>query len=633
MKKVFLILNLIVLLFLTGCFNRSVSIVSDVEKLPDNITIELTADTKVMLIGETKAITATANNIEDAEFSWRSLNEEIISVSSNGVVRALAIGQATIQAILLQNESIRGNIILEVVESPANIVVNGRDEAYVGEMFELTATVLPANSYNDIEWSSSDASKAIVFNGLVKVLSEGEVVIKASSIANALIFGELTINILPPITPTTIVSSDVTEIYVNQSKKINYNVIPNNASREVVWTSSDDSIISVDKYGQILGKAVGEATIRLESIYNGEIYKEIVIECKTNPSFNFDLEATVQNIIEESLPALIGVSKYEYSSLTNTTFLHSKGSGVIYKVMIINNDLDVIEYDENYDPENIKEYLYYAVTNRHVIVNSNYIKVYIGSKDREYDANIVAFDDKTDIAVISFKFNEYFKPLLFGDTSNIKSGTFVVSLGNPNGTQYYGTSTFGIVSHSKRYINDDLDGDGIGDWHSEYIQHDGAINQGNSGGPLLNLRGEIIGINTLKMLANASEAMAFAIPSHIIVPQLSTLEDGKTPVRASLGLIAMTVKEIIDREDNIHELPEGIEHGIYITTVNSGSVGANALLEVGDIILSMNDIDLVYIYQVRLELGKIVVGNNQTIIASVYKKNTGTIETVELIFP
>ncbi|MDD3383149.1 MAG: trypsin-like peptidase domain-containing protein, partial [Bacilli bacterium] len=306
---------------------------------------------------------------------------------------------------------------------------------------------------------------------------------------------------------------------------------------------------------------------------------------------------------------------------------------VIYKVMIINNDLDIIEYDENYDQQNIKEYLYYAVTNRHVIENSSYIKVYIGSKDKEYDASLVAFDDKTDLAVVSFKFNEYFEPLLFGNTSDIKSGTFVIALGNPNGTEYFGTSTLGIVSYPKRYINDDLDGDGIGDWHSEYIQHDGAINHGNSGGPLLNLRGEIIGINTLKMVADSIESMGFAIPSHIITPQLSTLENGQTPVRASFGLVAMTVKEILERDDNLYEIPEGIDYGVYVTTVNPDSVGANALIEPGDIILRLNEIDLIYIYQVRIELGKVVVGNNQTLTASVYKKTTSQIETVEFIFP
>lgn len=632
MRKTLVILNLIFIFLLTGCLSQSINVISDVEELPNNITIELSAESSIMLVGETQTISATAN-LEGALFSWRSLNEEIISVGSNGTIEALALGTATIQAILVQNETIKGNILIEVVESPINITLEGKTEAHVGEMFEVIANISPSTSFDDIEWSSSDVEKAIVVNGLVKLLSEGKVTIKASSIANALIFGELTLNILAPVTPTDITVNDITEVSINQTKRISYYVLPNNASREVVWTSSDDSVIVVDKNGQIFGKSLGQATIRLESIYDDLVFEEVVIECKVDENNSSNLETTIQNVIENSLPALVGISNYQLSSLTNTTFLHSKGSGVIYKVMIINNDLDIIEYDENYDQQNIKEYLYYAVTNRHVIENSSYIKVYIGSKDKEYNASLVAFDDKTDLAVVSFKFNEYFEPLLFGNTSDIKSGTFVIALGNPNGTEYFGTSTLGIVSYPKRYINDDLDGDGIGDWHSEYIQHDGAINHGNSGGPLLNLRGEIIGINTLKMVSDSIESMGFAIPSHIITPQLSTLENGQTPVRASFGLVAMTVKEILERDDNLYEIPEGIDYGVYVTTVNPDSVGANALIEPGDIILSLNQIDLIYIYQVRIELGKVVVGNNQTLTASVYKKTTSQIETVEFIFP
>lgn len=632
MKKVFIFISFIFLLTLSGCFANSIHISSDLEELPEEINITIAADNKIMLIGETQQLRASAD-LEGALFSWRSMSVDIMSVSNNGVVLALSIGTATIQAILIQNETIRANFLIEVVESPESISITGPTEANADEMFGLSASISPSGSYQKVLWSSSDESKAVVANGFVRTIAEGEVMIKATSSANKLIFSEYAITILPAIVPTALTLESSMEIFLNQTKKAFVSVSPSNASKKAIWSSSDETIVYVDQSGQVYAKGVGSAVVSVKSIYNEAVFSTINITCSANTSSAFALEEQIQTVIENSLQALVGISNYQMTTTTNTLFLHSKGSGVIYKAMIVTNEFKIVEYDASFDETEIKEYLYYVATNRHVIENAANLKVYIGSKDKDYPAALVAFDDKTDFAVISFRFNEYFEPLLFADTSGIKAGSFVISLGCPNGFEYYGSATLGIVSYSKRYMNDDLDGDGVGDWHSEYIQHDGAINHGNSGGPLLNLTGEIIGLNTLKMVSNNVELMGFAIPSHVIKALLPVIEDGKTPVRAALGLVGSSVKDLLERDDELYEIPEGIEYGVYVTVVNPNTVSAAAGLEVGDVVLIFNNVELLYIHQIRAELGKIVVGNNEIITAKVYKKISGQIETIEFIFP
>lgn len=143
----------------------------------------------------------------------------------------------------------------------------------------------------------------------------------------------------------------------------------------------------------------------------------------------------------------------------------------------------------------------YVVTNYHVIQNANKLRIYTYDKET-FDANLIGTDISLDIAVL--KINATYTPLEFDDSNEVKVGEKVIALGNPGGLDF--TVTEGIVSATGRKISSN----GIG-----YLQIDVALNPGNSGGPLVNSRGKIIGINNLK-LGGDFEALGFAIPSNVV---------------------------------------------------------------------------------------------------------------------
>jgi len=121
------------------------------------------------------------------------------------------------------------------------------------------------------------------------------------------------------------------------------------------------------------------------------------------------------------------------------------------------------------------------------------------------------------------------RPLEFADSNYLKKGMFAIAIGNPSGYEFYGSTTFGIISHPLRYISEDTNGNGTDDAENEYIQHNVAINPGNSGGPLINMDGKIIGINTMKFVSQDIDNMGFSIPSNVVTNLIPDLEAGRNP--------------------------------------------------------------------------------------------------------
>ena len=145
-----------------------------------------------------------------------------------------------------------------------------------------------------------------------------------------------------------------------------------------------------------------------------------------------------------------------------------------------------------------------VITNNHVVANAEDILVRVGEK--EYEANIIGADPYMDIAVIKMETKDKFKPVSFGDSSKARVGDWVVAIGNPFGLG--GTVTSGIISARNRQIGLTR--------YEDFIQTDASINQGNSGGPLFNLKGEVIGINTAIIAPGQSGSIGigFAIPAN-----------------------------------------------------------------------------------------------------------------------
>lgn len=219
----------------------------------------------------------------------------------------------------------------------------------------------------------------------------------------------------------------------------------------------------------------------------------------------------------------------------------------------------------------------YLVTNAHVVEGAAGICVRL-SDEREFPARIIGLDEVSDLAVLRIS-ADGLKPAQFGDSANLRVGDTVVAIGDPLGVEYRGTYTNGIISGIDRDV--DLDGRSM-----TLIQTNAALNSGNSGGPLINCYGQVIGINTMKIGAFTDragvEGLGFAIPSatvKTIVDQL--ISQGYVSGRPTLGIEGESLSPF-------YQHYYGLPAGLYITQVDPGSDAEQKGVEGGDLLLSVN---------------------------------------------
>lgn len=229
----------------------------------------------------------------------------------------------------------------------------------------------------------------------------------------------------------------------------------------------------------------------------------------------------------------------------------------------------------------------YIVTNAHVIYDDEYgygeassVQIQMSDEETTYDARIVAYDKEADIAVLKIDADNL-TPAEFGDSSSCEVGEMVVAIGNPLGLQFQNTVTCGIISALDRKVT-------INDNTMTLIQTDTAINNGNSGGPLINSSGQVIGINSSKMSSTYSgeatvEGIGFAIPmseAKSIVDDL--INYGYVTGRPQLGISCQDVTEAVSQAYNIPV-------GAYIFSVTAGGAADQAGLQPGDVITGIQD--------------------------------------------
>ena len=215
-----------------------------------------------------------------------------------------------------------------------------------------------------------------------------------------------------------------------------------------------------------------------------------------------------------------------------------------------------------------------VVTNNHVIANAEDIIVRI--KDKEYKASVLGADPYADIAVLKIETNEKFTPVKFGDSDKARVGDWVVAIGNPFGLG--GTVTSGIISARNRDINLTR--------YDDFIQTDASINQGNSGGPLFNLDGDVVGINTAIIAPGqaGSIGIGFAIPANAasnVIDQL--IKFGETR-RGWLGVRIQQVTKEIAEVENLKK-----PQGALVASVSDKSPADKAGIKPGDIILEFDE--------------------------------------------
>ena len=214
-----------------------------------------------------------------------------------------------------------------------------------------------------------------------------------------------------------------------------------------------------------------------------------------------------------------------------------------------------------------------VVTNNHVISGADDILVRVG--DKEYKAKVVGADPYMDIAVLKMETREQFKPVSFGDSDKARVGDWAVAIGNPFGLG--GTVTAGIISARNRDINLTR--------YDDFIQTDASINQGNSGGPLFNLKGEVIGINTAIIAPGQSGSIGigFAIPSNAastVINQLIKFGETKR------GWLGVRIQEVTKEIAEVEKLKK--PQGALVASVGENSPADKAGIKAGDIILNFD---------------------------------------------
>lgn len=218
----------------------------------------------------------------------------------------------------------------------------------------------------------------------------------------------------------------------------------------------------------------------------------------------------------------------------------------------------------------------YIITNYHVIDKADRVKVRLHDDSSDYRAKVIGFDPESDIAVIRIDAKKPLTPVQVGNSDGVDVGDWSVAIGSPFGLE--ATVTAGIVSATGR----DLPGNNLQFQH--FLQTDAAINPGNSGGPLLNIRGEVIGVNTMiATRSGAYEGIGFAMPSNMAVKVYNDIIRSGRVVRGSIGI--QWRRE--ERGDTLQAF--GLDHGVIIDGVQKDGPAGRAGVHEDDIVVALND--------------------------------------------
>lgn len=295
----------------------------------------------------------------------------------------------------------------------------------------------------------------------------------------------------------------------------------------------------------------------------------------------------------------------------------SEGSGVIYK-----------KHDG----------IAYVVTNNHVVSGSNALEVIL-SNGRKVSAGLVGTDATTDLAVLKISAKDVHTVAKFGNSNDIRAGQDVLAIGSPMGSEYANTVTKGIISAKKRTLKVSTNGDSDSSSDSSnstttnVIQTDAAINAGNSGGPLINMAGQVIGINSMKLSSNGEgssvEGMGFSIPSNEVVRIINQLVAHGKVVRPTLGVAMINLSNVTtDSQKQVLKLPSSVNTGVVLMKVKSGSDAANAGLKKYDVVTKLDNTKVQGTGDLKSALYKHKIG--QTIKLTYYRSGNQHVAMVKL---
>lgn len=295
-----------------------------------------------------------------------------------------------------------------------------------------------------------------------------------------------------------------------------------------------------------------------------------------------EITTNVTDAVDKTKDSVVGITNIQEQQSTQDIFGGSNssdssdssdsseeagsGSGVVYK------------------KDNGKAYI---VTNNHVVADADSLEVTLAD-GKKVDAKVVGTDQWTDLAVISIDDKYVTQVATFGDSDKLKQGESVIAIGNPLGLDLYGSVTTGVISGKDRTVPMDINDDGTADWNAEVLQTDAAINPGNSGGALVNLAGQVIGINSMKISESTVEGLGFSIPINTAIPVIEELEDKGKIERPAMGVSLVDLTDVpAFYQNQTLDLPDDVTEGVVIGSVESKSAAATAGIKQYDVIVEM----------------------------------------------
>ncbi|MCA1032277.1 trypsin-like peptidase domain-containing protein [Bacillus timonensis] len=335
-------------------------------------------------------------------------------------------------------------------------------------------------------------------------------------------------------------------------------------------------------------------------------------ESGTQKNITLNVTSEITTAVEKVSEAVVGIVNLQQSNFwSNGAQEAGTGSGVVYKKA----------GDKAF-----------VVTNHHVIQGASDIEVSLSDGTR-VKARLLGSDIWTDLAVLEIEGSHVKKVAQFGNSDSVKLGEPVLAIGNPLGLQFSGSVTQGIISGLNRTIPVDINQDGTPDWNAEVMQTDAAINPGNSGGALVNINGEVIGINSMKIAKQAVEGIGLSIPITAAKPIIEDLESFGEVRRPFMGvgqLKALSEISAYHHQQTLH-LPEDVNEGIAILEVLPNTPAAQAGLKELDVIVELDGekVDSVIGLRKHLYNEKKVGDSMEVTIYRNGKKQTVTIRLAE----
>ena len=301
-----------------------------------------------------------------------------------------------------------------------------------------------------------------------------------------------------------------------------------------------------------------------------------VIKCSNDIKVD---ETGVSTAVGKIYDATVTLQNYSNDKLI------SSGSGFVYKK------------DDKYG---------YILTNHHVIDSSDKVIITF-SNDDQVEGKVLGSDEYLDLAVVRVDASHVTEVATIGTSEKSNVGDTVITVGSPVGYEYRGTVTRGTLSGKNRMVEVSIAS--TNDFVMQVLQIDAAINPGNSGGPLVNVNGEVIGINSLKLVEDQVEGMGFAIPIEYAMEYVEYLEKGEKIERPFIGISMLNVTDTYRLYQNGIKLDKSIKEGVVIINITKNSGAAKAGLQRGDVITAINGNKVSSASYLKYELYKSKVGD------------------------